>query len=67
MAFNEIAFVVLVGAVFILMLGLAGLFEASKDYFFDRKKVINRGAEIKTCAIVTLGALALCFAAWIFI
>ena len=67
MTFNEIAFVVLVCAVFILMAGLAGLFEASMDYLFDREKVVHRGSEVKTVAIIAINALGVCLAAWVFI
>lgn len=67
MTFNEIAFVVLVGAGFILLAGLLGLFEALMDYLFDRQRVAHRAHEVKKTIAITFGALGVCLIAWIFI
>lgn len=67
MPFNEIAFVVLIGAGFILLFGLASLFEILMVNLFDSKRKTSIGLHVRASVFMVLGGFSVCLAAWIFI
>ena len=67
MNLNETAFVVLIGAGFILLFGLAGLFEILMVNLFDSERKTSTGLHVRTSASLVLIALGVCLLAWNFI
>ena len=67
MNFNEIAFVVLIGAGFICLLGLRFLFEILMVNLFDSKRKASTGLNVRTSLFMVLSGIGVCLAAWVFI
>ena len=67
MNLNEIAFVVLIGAGFVSLLGLRFLFEILMVNLFDSKRKAYTGLNVRTSVFMTLIGFGVCLAAWVFI
>ena len=67
MPFNEIAFIVVIGAGFIGLAGIAMLFEILMVNLFDSKRKTSTGLNVRTSAFMVLGGFGICLTAWIFI
>lgn len=67
MNFNEIAFVVLIGAGFILLIGLSSLFNLLINFIFHKNRKMLGALSVTTSVVVSLGALTVGVLAWFFI